>query len=265
MLPLAAMRGLVTASALGFVASMLLFPFAIHADKLAQGAAPWLQGFGAIPASLIAVAWRGRITWVYALMQGPLIVYVSLAVRDATAIQAVLEGLGSMVSSSIFAGVSLAVVLAAARLDSVAERARELKLGDVLKLGSGELKSGGFRRDSILADAFEALVAAIYRDGGFHACRDWLRAVFAGPVAAVGPPQKDPKTRLQEWLQARGLPLPHYELLAEHGEEHARQFDVACVIEQPRATRFEGSGGSRRAAEQVAAEAALEHLEQAMA
>jgi signal transduction histidine kinase len=124
-LPLAAMRGLVTASALGFVASMLLFPFAIHADKLAQGAAPWLQGFGAIPASLIAVAWRGRVTWVYALMQGPLIVYVSLAVRDATAIQAVLEGLGSMVSSSIFAGVSLAVVLAAARLDSVAERARE--------------------------------------------------------------------------------------------------------------------------------------------
>jgi ribonuclease-3 len=144
---------------------------------------------------------------------------------------------------------------------ALAGRARELKLGDALKLGSGELKSGGFRRDSILADAFEALVAAIYRDGGFHACREWLRAIFAVPIAAAGPALKDPKTRLQEWLQGRGLPLPHYELLAEHGEEHARQFEVACVVAQPRAARFEGRGGSRRAAEQQAAEAALEALD----
>ena len=79
---------------------------------------------------------------------------------------------------------------------ALAARARELQLGELLKLGSGELKSGGFRRDSILADAFEAVVAAIYRDGGFAACRDWLRAIFAEPLAAVGPPQKDPKTRL---------------------------------------------------------------------
>ena len=140
---------------------------------------------------------------------------------------------------------------------ALAERARELNLGDSLRLGSGELKSGGFRRDSILADAFEALVAAIYRDGGYAACRDWLRGVFAVPLANVGPPRKDPKTRLQEWLQGHGMPLPHYELLSEHGEEHARVFDVACVIEQPRSARFEGSGGSRRAAEQVAAEAAI--------
>lgn len=144
---------------------------------------------------------------------------------------------------------------------ALAERARGLNLGDHLKLGSGELKSGGFRRDSILADAFEALVAAIYRDGGYAVCRDWLRGIFAAPLATVGPPRKDPKTRLQEWLQGRGLPLPHYELLAEHGEEHARSFDVACVIEQPHAARFEGSGGSRRAAEQAAAEAALESLD----
>ncbi|MDE2271520.1 MAG: ribonuclease III [Xanthomonadaceae bacterium] len=143
---------------------------------------------------------------------------------------------------------------------ALAERARGLQLGDALKLGSGELKSGGFRRDSILADAFEALVAAIYIDGGFQACRDWLRAVFAEPLATVGPPQKDPKTRLQEWLQARGLPLPQYELLAERGEEHAREFDVACVLEQPFVARFEGSGGSRRAAEQIAAEMALDFL-----
>ncbi len=145
---------------------------------------------------------------------------------------------------------------------ALAERARALNLGDELHLGPGELKSGGFRRDSILADAFEALVAAIYRDGGYAACGDWLRGIFATPLAEAGPPQKDPKTRLQEWLQGHGLPLPHYELLAECGEEHARRFDVACVIEQPHAARFEGSGGSRRAAEQMAAEAALESLEE---
>lgn len=143
---------------------------------------------------------------------------------------------------------------------ALAERARELQLGDELKLGTGELKSGGFRRDSILADAFEALVAAIYRDGGYAACRQWLHAMFRQPVADAGSPRKDPKTRLQEWLQARGLPLPHYELLAEQGEEHARRFEVACVIEQPCARRFAGHGGSRRAAEQEAAEAALESL-----
>ena len=144
---------------------------------------------------------------------------------------------------------------------ALAERARGLRLGDALKLGSGELKSGGFRRDSILADAFEALVAAIYRDGGYIACREWLHAVFAKPLAEVGPPQKDPKTRLQEWLQGRGLPLPRYELLSERGDEHARIFDVVCAIDQPRAARFEGSGGSRRAAEQMAAEAALASLD----
>lgn len=143
---------------------------------------------------------------------------------------------------------------------ALAERARELNLGDALHLGSGELKSGGYRRDSILADAFEALVAAIHRDGGYCACRDWLHGVFARVVAEVGAPQKDAKTRLQEWLQARGLPLPQYELVAEQGEEHARHFDVACILEAPCSARFEGSGGSRRAAEQVAAEAALDTL-----
>ncbi|TAN05249.1 MAG: ribonuclease III [Rhodanobacteraceae bacterium] len=142
---------------------------------------------------------------------------------------------------------------------ALAERARELHLGDVLQLGSGELKSGGYRRDSILSDAFEALVAAIHRDGGFSACQAWLHKVFARPLAGVGPARKDPKTRLQEWLQGHGLPLPRYELVAETGEEHARQFDVACVLEQPPG-RFEGQGGSRRAAEQMAAGVALERV-----
>lgn len=143
---------------------------------------------------------------------------------------------------------------------ALAERARELRLGDVLRLGPGELKSGGFRRDSILADAFEALVAAIHRDGGFQACRSWLRTRFEASLTAVGPPQKDPKTLLQEWLQGRGLALPHYELLAEHGEEHARRFDVACLVGEPRDIRCEGTGTSRRAAEQAAAEAMLASL-----
>lgn len=145
---------------------------------------------------------------------------------------------------------------------ALAERARELGIGDELRLGSGELKSGGFRRDSILADAFEAVVAAIYRDGGYDACRMWLREIFRQPLAAAGTPPKDPKTRLQEWLQGRGLPLPRYELVAELGEEHARRFDVVCVLTQPYAARFEGQGGSRRAAEQQAAEAALAGLEE---
>jgi ribonuclease-3 len=143
---------------------------------------------------------------------------------------------------------------------ALAERARGMGLGDDLLLGPGELKSGGFRRDSILADAFEAVVAAVYLDGGFEACRMLLRGMFAEGVSAGEPAQKDAKTRLQEWLQAQGYPLPQYELLATHGEEHARTFDVACVLSEPEQARFEGSGTSRRAAEQVAAESALDAL-----
>lgn len=143
---------------------------------------------------------------------------------------------------------------------ALAERARAIGLGDDLLLGPGELKSGGFRRDSILADAFEAVIAAVYQDGGYDACRDLLRKLFADGVNAGEPAQKDAKTRLQEWLQAQGYPLPHYELLATHGEEHARSFDVACVLIEPEPARFEGSGSSRRAAEQIAAESALDAL-----
>lgn len=145
---------------------------------------------------------------------------------------------------------------------SLAEVARELELGDALRLGPGELKSGGFRRDSILADAFEALLAAVYLDGGYDACRGAIHALFAPRVAALGKSEKDPKTRLQELLQAHGCALPQYELLASHGEDHAKTFEVACVLSEPEAMRFEGSGGSRRAAEQAAAERALAALPQ---
>ncbi|RDS86427.1 ribonuclease III [Dyella psychrodurans] len=143
---------------------------------------------------------------------------------------------------------------------ALADVARQLELGDRLKLGSGELKSGGFRRDSILADAFEALVAAVYLDGGFEACRDTVRGLFADRVAALPRSSKDAKTRLQEWLQAQGWPLPQYELVGAQGEDHARIFDVNCVVMEPLAITAMGRGSSRRLAEQDAAETVLARL-----
>jgi ribonuclease-3 len=143
---------------------------------------------------------------------------------------------------------------------ALAVMAKSLEIGDDLKLGPGELKSGGFRRESILADAFEALIAAIYLDAGFEACREVVRGLFADQVAAIPRSSKDAKTRLQEWLQGRGLPLPTYELIDSHGEDHAKTFDVSCTIADPITCRVEGRGGSRRAAEQEAAEAVLARL-----
>lgn len=140
--------------------------------------------------------------------------------------------------------------------------ARELELGDELKLGSGELKSGGFRRESILADAFEALVAAVYLDSDFEQCRATVHELFADRVAAIPRSSKDAKTRLQEWLQGRGFPLPTYELKDSYGEDHAKTFDVSCAIAEPQDIVAEGRGGSRRAAEQDAAESVLRQLQE---
>ncbi|MBR0347940.1 MAG: ribonuclease III [Rudaea sp.] len=146
---------------------------------------------------------------------------------------------------------------------ALAAIARELELGDALHLGPGELKSGGFRRDSILADAFEALVAAVYLDGGWSACREVVRKLVAPRLAeAAAMDDKDAKTRLLEWLQSRGEPLPSYELVATTGADHARIFDVECRIES-RDLRAEGRGSSRRAAEQAAATAVLALLQSA--
>lgn len=146
---------------------------------------------------------------------------------------------------------------------ALATIARQLELGPRLVLGSGELKSGGFRRDSILADALEAVVAAIYLDAGFEGCRavvlPWFEASIAA-LPATGKPEKDPKTRLQEWLQARQKALPHYELISETGDDHAKHFHVRCTLVEP-AVATEGEGSSRRLAEQQAAAAALEQLE----
>lgn len=144
------------------------------------------------------------------------------------------------------------------RGETLAEIAGELNLGEALSLGSGELKSGGFRRRSILADALEAVIGAVYLDGGFKACRDLVGELFASRLASLPDTDslKDPKTRLQEYLQARQFPLPVYRLVAEEGEPHRRRFRVACEI--PGLDRpVEAGGRSRRAAEQEAARRAL--------
>ena len=143
---------------------------------------------------------------------------------------------------------------------ALADIARSWEIGDRLHLGPGELKSGGFRRDSILADAFEAVIAAIHADAGWVACRDVVRRLFSGRVATGARTPKDAKTRLQEFLQARNLPLPVYELAGSSGEEHARTFDVVCRVAEPAACAS-GSGPNRRAAEQIAAERALSGLQ----
>jgi ribonuclease-3 len=145
------------------------------------------------------------------------------------------------------------------RESALAPIARQLDLGTMLILGPGEMKSGGHRRDSILADALEALVAAIYLDAGFEACRSVVLPWFKPAMDALPPPHKvgkDAKTRLQEWLQGKQKPLPLYALLSESGEDHAKTFVVTCTLVQPPLVT-EGEGGSRRAAEQLAAEAAL--------
>jgi len=149
------------------------------------------------------------------------------------------------------------------REGALAVIARELQLGDRLILGPGEMKTGGHRRDSILADALEAVVAAIYLDAGFAACRTVVLPWFSASMQALpatGKPEKDPKTRLQEWLQARQKALPQYELVSESGDDHAKTFRVRCGVTDP-AVSTEGEGASRRLAEQQAAAAALEQLD----
>ena len=149
------------------------------------------------------------------------------------------------------------------RQDSLHRLARQLSLGNFLRLGEGELKSGGCKRPSILADALEALFGAIWLDAGCEAAGAVISRLYADMLTEITPgqPIKDAKTRLQEWLQGRHLPLPRYSLSATEGQAHAQQFHMACDIEAL-SLRTEGFGGSRRAAEQMAAERALEELNQ---
>ena len=145
---------------------------------------------------------------------------------------------------------------------SLFEVAQSLELGDALRLGEGELKSGGFRRPSILADAFEAILGAVYLDAGFGAVRALIERLFAPRLDSAGksPPGKDPKTTLQELLQGRRLPLPRYTVLLVGGEAHQQTFRVECRVDELAIVQT-GEGASRRAAEQQAAQAALAALE----
>ena len=144
------------------------------------------------------------------------------------------------------------------RQETLAKIARGLALGDFLRLGEGEMKSGGANRPSILADALEAIIGAIHVDAGFDAARKVIEHLYRPVMDRLdsGAAGKDPKTALQEILQGRHLSLPHYALLASHGEAHAQQFDMECVIPEL-GIRTTGSGYSRRIAEQQAAQSAL--------
>ena len=147
------------------------------------------------------------------------------------------------------------------RQESLAEIATVLSLGDVLRLGEGELKSGGFRRPSILADTLEAIIGAIYLDAGFEVAKGVIEQFYRVRFEQIDPNNtgKDAKTALQEWLQAKRLPIPHYTLKATRGESHAQEFEVSCDI--PTANLcVSGCGSSRRNAEQQAAQLALARL-----
>lgn len=147
---------------------------------------------------------------------------------------------------------------------ALAAVARELGLSTWLRLGEGEAASGGAERPSILADAMEAVFGAIFLDGGYEAARAAVLRAYGEALARLDPsaPAKDPKTRLQEFLQGRGRGLPLYRVVATRGAAHRQVFEVECVVGEPGAGehRTHGSGSSRRMAEQQAAEAMLKLL-----
>ena len=137
---------------------------------------------------------------------------------------------------------------------SLAELALELGLGEHLILGSGEQKTGGHRRESILADALEAIFGAVFLDAGFDAAKAVIDQVYRERYRTLPDEDdlRDPKTRLQEWLQARKMSLPAYELVGESGKDHKKRFSVACTVVE-KALVTEGTSTTRRKAEQIAA------------
>lgn len=146
--------------------------------------------------------------------------------------------------------------------ESLASVARSLDLGSYIRLGEGELKSGGFRRSSILADALEALIAAVYLDSDYHCVETVVLSLFQDrldQLARQGPAQKDAKTRLQEILQARQLQLPMYEVIQSRGKAHEKTFTVRCV-QTDLGMESQGVGSSRKKAEQEAAEQLLARI-----
>ena len=148
--------------------------------------------------------------------------------------------------------------------EPLAEVAAQIGLGEALQLGSGELKTGGFRRQSILADALEAVCGAVFLDGGLEAAQKVIERLFEPRIAALPAPAslKDAKTRLQEYLQSRGQALPRYNVERTEGEAHEQTFHVVCEVAALGRTA-RGSGSSRRRAEQEAAGRILQEIEHA--
>lgn len=147
------------------------------------------------------------------------------------------------------------------RQETLEEVARELALGDLLRLGAGELRSGGHRRASILANALEAVLGAIFLDGGWRVTQEVILKLMSSRLENLDSADdlRDPKTRLQEFLQGRGYALPTYDVERVSGSAHAQHFGVICRLVTP-GLEVRGEGASRRAAEQQAAEQALREL-----
>jgi len=145
------------------------------------------------------------------------------------------------------------------RKETCAEVARQIDLGEVLKLGRSEMMSGGRRKDALLGDAMEAVIAAVYLDAGFDAARDLVLRLWGDRIGAVEADARDAKTTLQEWAQARGLPPPTYALIERNGPDHAPLFTLEATMTTGEAAR--ATAGSKRQAEQAAAKALLARME----
>ncbi len=146
------------------------------------------------------------------------------------------------------------------RQETCAEVAREIGLGEVLKLGRSEMMSGGRRKEALLGDAMEALIAAVYLDAGFEAARDMVLRLWGDRVGAAATNSRDPKSALQEWAQARGLPPPVYAETGRDGPDHQPVFTIEARLTNGETAQ--GRANGKRAAEQAAARALLERLEQ---
>lgn len=159
------------------------------------------------------------------------------------------EGKLTRMRSNLVKGTTLATI------------AKELSIGPLIKLGPGELKSGGRRRESILADAVESIIGAVYLDGGFDAARQLIERLFTARLKSLDPNEviKDNKTQLQEYLQSKQVSLPEYSVVEISGKDHAQTFLVSCEIKELK-VRAVGKGRSRRIAEQEAAKLILENL-----
>ncbi len=146
------------------------------------------------------------------------------------------------------------------RGETCADVAREIGLGAVLKLGRSEMLSGGRRKEALLADAMEAVLAAVYLDAGFETARAVILRLWASRLASVDADSRDAKTALQEWAQAQGMKPPQYIQTGRSGPDHAPQFEITVRLDDGRTAKAQGAG-TKRSIEQAAAQALLEQIE----